>query len=218
MEQSGVEPSRQPAPLRVGVLVSGRGSNLQALLDCFPSEHPLARIVCVVGNRDCAALEHARRFGVRAHLVARDDHPSRRQQQAAMAALLADAGVDLVVLAGFDQIVSAALLAPYAGRILNIHPSLLPAFGGTLHAQADALRHGVKVSGCTVHFVTADLDGGPIIAQAAVPVHDDDGEASLAQRILAHEHRLLPEVVRWIAEGRVRIEGRRVRIASPTPD
>jgi len=115
-------------------------------------------------------------------------------------------------LAGYDQVLGPSFLEPYAGRVINIHPSLLPAFGGTLHAQAAALRHGVKVTGCTVHFVTEAVDGGPIIAQAAVPVQDDDTVDTLSQRILAQEHLLLPLVVARIAEGKARVEGRRVRV------
>lgn len=199
--------------MRVGVLVSGRGSNLRALLAAFPPGHRLVQIVSVISNRPgCPALEHARAAGVPTHIVARQEYASREEQQGAMAELLRAARVDLLVLAGFDQILSAALLEPYAGRAINVHPSLLPAFAGTLHAQAEALRHGAKVSGCTVHHVTAEVDGGPIIAQCAVPVLDDDTETSLAERILEQEHRLLPQVVGLIAEGRVRVEGRRVCI------
>ena len=199
--------------MRVGVLASGRGSNVQALLEAYPVGHPLVQIVCVLSNRaGCGAVERAQLAGIPAHVVARQAYPSRQEQQAVMAQLLIKEQVDLVVLAGFDQVVCAALLEPFAGRIINIHPSLLPAFGGTLHAQREALAHGVKVTGCTVHFVTASVDEGPIIAQAAVSVDDDDDEAQLAARILEQEHRLLPQVVGWRAEGRVRLEGRRVRI------
>jgi phosphoribosylglycinamide formyltransferase-1 len=201
--------------MRVGVLVSGRGSNLQALLAAFPAGHPLVEIVCVVSNRpECQALEHAQRAGVPAHAMPRREHGSRDAQQAAIAGILQDAGVELVVLAGYDQVLGAPLLDDFADRILNVHPSLLPAFGGTLHAQEEALRHGVKVTGCTVHYVNSEVDGGPIIAQAAVPVLDDDDAARLSQRILEQEHRLLPRAVAWIAEGRVRVEGRRVHLAA----
>jgi phosphoribosylglycinamide formyltransferase-1 len=199
--------------VRVGVLASGRGSNLLALLAAFPPGHAAVEIVCVVSNRPgCPALAHAARAGVSTHTVPRTAHPSRHTQQAAMAQVLAEAAVELVVLAGYDQVLGPPLLDTFALRMINIHPSLLPAFAGSLHAQADALRHGVKLTGCTVHYVTAEVDGGPIIAQAAVPVLDDDDEATLAGRILEQEHRLLPLVVTWIAEGRVRIEGRRVRL------
>ena len=199
-------------PLRVGVLVSGRGSNLRALVQAFPIGHPLVHIGCVVTNRpDCGAIGYAREACIPVDVVGGDDYLSREAQQAAMAEALRSADTDLVVLAGYDQVLGPSLLEPYAGRVINIHPSLLPAFGGTLHAQAAALRHGVKVTGCTVHFVTAAVDGGPIIAQAAVSVRDDDTVDTLSQRILAQEHVLLPRVVALIAEGKVRVEGRRVR-------
>ncbi|MGH2347781.1 MAG: phosphoribosylglycinamide formyltransferase, partial [Chloroflexota bacterium] len=179
-------------PLTVGVLVSGRGSNLRALLGAFPAGHPLVRIVVVVSNRPgCVALGYAREAGIPVEIVNREDYSSRDAQQSAMAAALAAAEVDLVVLAGYDQVLGPSLLEPFAGRIINVHPSLLPVFGGTLHAQAAALQHGVKVTGCTVHFVTAAVDGGPIIAQAAVPVRDDDTVDTLSLRILAQEHILL---------------------------
>lgn len=201
--------------MRVGVLVSGRGSNLQALLAAFPAGHPTVQIVCVVSNRPgCPALEHAERAGVPTHALAREAYASRLEQQAAISAALAGAGVELVVLAGYDQVVGAPLLEAFAHRMINVHPSLLPAFAGTLHAQADALRHGVKVTGCTVHFVTAEVDGGPIIAQATVPVLEGDDAATLSRRILDQEHRLLPQAVAWIAEGRVRIEGRRAMVTA----
>lgn len=201
------------APLRVGILVSGRGTNLRALLAAFPPGHPLVHIACVATNRaGCPAIGYAREAGIPVHSASRDAYPSREGQQAAIAAALAAEGIDLAVLAGYDQIIGPALLAPYAGRLINVHPSLLPAFAGTLHAQEAAIRHGAKVSGCTVHFVTEEVDGGPIIAQAAVPVLEGDGVAELSARILAQEHRLLPLAVTLIAQGRVRLEGRRVHI------
>jgi phosphoribosylglycinamide formyltransferase-1 len=203
--------------MRVGVLVSGRGSNLQALLRAFPNGHSSAAIVQVVSNRrECQALEHAHAAGVPACALERSQYQDRSAQQQAMADVLLDARVDLLVLAGFDQILTSALLRPFAGRVINIHPSLLPAFAGTLHAQAAALDHGVKVTGCTVHYVNEEIDGGPIIAQAAVPVLQSDSEESLSSRILQQEHRLLPWVVELIAEGRLRVEGRRVLIQEGT--
>jgi phosphoribosylglycinamide formyltransferase-1 len=202
-------------PLRVAVLASGRGSNVQALLTAFPAGHPLAQIVCAIGNRPGSpALKRAGEAGVPTHLIARGHYPSRPAQDMAIVEVLRRVDTELAVLAGYDQILTAPLLDAFAGRMINIHPSLLPAFAGTLHAQADALRYGVKVSGCTVHFVTAAVDGGPIIAQAAVPVLEEDDEATLSARILEQEHRLLPAVVTWIAEGRVQIEGSRVGVAA----
>lgn len=199
--------------MRVAVMASGRGSNLEALLHAFPAGHPTVRIVCVVTNRPgCGAIERARQAGVDAHVLPRAEFSSRWEQQAAIAERLAAVEAELIVLAGYDQLLTGALLTPYAGRIINIHPSLLPAFAGTLHAQEAALAYSVKVTGCTVHYVNEEIDGGPIIAQAAVAVLEDDNAASLAQRILIEEHRLLPTAVELIAEGRVKVEGRHVRI------
>jgi phosphoribosylglycinamide formyltransferase-1 len=200
--------------MRVGVLVSGRGSNLAALLRAFPRSHKAVRIACVVANRtDCAGLRHAQAANVPTYTYPRDGFANREEQQQAIASSLSEAEVELVVLAGFDQILTDSLLRPFAGRIINIHPSLLPAFSGTLHAQAEALAYGVKLSGCTVHYVNKEIDQGPIIAQVAVPVLESDTSQSLAERILQQEHYLLPTVVEWIAEGRVRVEGRQVRVS-----
>lgn len=202
--------------LRVGVLVSGRGTNLQALLDGRRREELPAEIVVVVSNYPgVAALERAALARVPTRVVPRADFPSRQAQHVAIADCLATFDVGLVVLAGFDRILDPAVVKRFAGRIMNVHPSLLPAFAGTLHAQAEALAYGVKVTGCTVHFVTDEVDGGPIILQAAVPVREDDTVETLAARILCEEHRLLPEAVRLFAAGRLRVEGRRVRILPP---
>ncbi len=199
--------------MRVGVLVSGRGSNLRALLEALSFQDAPARVVCVLTNRpNCLALNHARSAGIPVYIFAKKEYASRAARDAAMAEALNQAGIDLVVLAGYDEILDPALLGPFAGRVINVHPSLLPAFAGTLHAQAAALRYGVKVSGCTIHYVTSDVDGGPIIAQTTVPVLDDDDAESLSVRILEQEHCLLPHVVRLIAEGKVHLDGRRVRV------
>jgi len=201
------------APTRVGVLVSGRGSNLAALLDDAALPDAPYAIALALSNRAGApALEHARRAGAPAHAVERAGFESRAAQQAEMVRLLREYGVEIVVTAGFDQILAPAFVAAYPSRILNVHPSLLPAFAGTLHAQEEALAHGVKVTGCTVHLVTAEVDAGPIVAQAAVPVRDDDTVEALSARILAEERRLLPHVVRLMATGRVRVEGRRTAL------
>lgn len=206
-------------PLRVGVLVSGRGSNLQALLDEIDAGRVAADVAVVVSNRaDAYALERARARGVPAVVVARRDFPSRARQHAAIADELMRRDVGLVVLAGFDRVLDPAFLARFPGRVINIHPSLLPSFAGGLHAQAEALRHGVKVSGCSVHFVTNHVDGGPIILQAAVAVHEDDSVDSLAARILEQEHRLLPKAVDLFAAGRLMVEGRVVRILPPSAE
>lgn len=197
------------------MLVSGRGTNLQALLDAQAAGRLGGEVVVVISNHAGApALERAAAAGVPTVVIERDAFPTRKAQHLAIADALAAYGVDLVVLAGFDRIVHPEVVRRYAGRILNVHPSLLPAFAGGLHAQADALAYGVKIAGCTVHFVTDEVDAGPIVLQAAVPVLDDDTVESLSARILAEEHRILPEAVRLLSEGRLRIEGRRVRILS----
>ncbi|MHB1414611.1 MAG: phosphoribosylglycinamide formyltransferase [Chloroflexota bacterium] len=199
--------------LRVGVLVSGRGSNLQALLDATGSGEVPAEIVVVVSNHaDAYALRRAQARGVSTAVLERKEFPSRAAHQRAIADVLRRAEADLVVLAGFDRVLGPEFIAAYPLQIVNIHPSLLPAFGGGLHAQADALAYGAKVSGCTVHFVTDDVDAGPIILQATVPVLDEDTADTLAARILEQEHRILPRAVGLIAEDRLVVEGRRVSV------
>jgi len=199
--------------MRVGVLVSGRGSNLAALLEDAARVDAPYTVALVLSNRaDAPALARARATGVPALAVTRDGFASRAAWHGELLRLLREHGVELVALAGFDQILHPVVVAAYPERILNIHPSLLPAFAGTLRAQEAALAHGVKVSGCTVHLVTPEVDAGPIVAQAAIPVRDDDTVASLSERILAEEHRLFPHAVRLFAQGRVRVEGRRVVI------
>jgi phosphoribosylglycinamide formyltransferase-1 len=196
--------------MRVAVLVSGRGSNLQALLDDVESP---ARVVVVGCNRaDAPAIERARAAGVPVCLVDRAAMPKRAERQTVLREALEAAQVDLVVLVGFDEILGDGFVQAFAGRMINTHPALLPAFGGTMHAVADALAAGVKVSGCTVHLVTEDVDAGPILAQRCVEVRDDDDVETLHARIREQEHRLLREVVRAFAEGRVRIEGTRARV------
>ncbi len=203
---------------RVGVLISGRGSNLAALLDDAALPDAPYTIVAVLSNHvGAAGLVCAREAGVAAYAVERADFVSRAARQAEMARLLQAHGVELVVTAGFDQILGPAFVDAYPERILNIHPSLLPAFAGTLHAPEEALAYGVKVTGCTAHLVTAEVDAGPIVAQATVPVRDDDTVATLSARILAEEHRLLPHAVRLLALGMVRVEGRKAVIIPPLP-
>lgn len=199
--------------MRVGVLASGRGTNLQALIEAARAPGFPAEIVLVGCNRPGAgAITRAEDAGIPVALATRADFPKRTDRQGALLTALQQANVDLVVLAGFDEILLPPLLRAYAGRVLNTHPSLLPAFGGTMHAVRDALEHGARVTGCTVHLVTDELDAGPVLFQHAVEVRDDDDEASLHERILEWEHRLLPEAVRAMAEGRVRVEGRRARV------
>lgn len=207
------------SPTAVGVLVSGSGTNLQALLDAGRRGRlGGATIRLVVSNKaGVRALERAAEAGVAAQVVDHKAFADRAAFEAELVQRLRAAGVDLVVLAGFMRILGATFLDAFAGRVVNIHPALLPAFPG-VNGQEQALAAGARVAGCTVHFVDAGVDSGPIIAQAAVPVLDADTVETLSARILAEEHRLLPAVVRWIAEGRVTVEGRRVRVAGVPAD
>ena len=191
---------------RVGVLISGRGSNLAALIDAARAPDYPADIVCVLSNRtDARGLDTARAAGLPAETVLPRDYAGRDGYDAALAAKLVAHGCDLVALAGFMRVLGAAFLARFEGRALNIHPSLLPAFPG-LDTHARALAAGVRIHGCTAHFVDAGLDTGPIIAQAAVPVLTGDDPAALAGRVLAAEHRLYPVVVAAAARGDVTME------------
>ena len=201
--------------MRLGLLASGRGSNVRSILEAIREERldaVAALLIC--DRRGAAVVDVASERGVPVELVERSAFGSRAAQQAAIGELLDRYGVDLVALAGFAPILDDVVVERFAGRILNIHPSLLPAFAGAMapEPQAAALRAGVKLSGCTIHFVTADVDAGPIVAQASVPVLPDDNVESLSQRILAQEHRLYPTVLQWFAEGRVHIDAGRVRI------
>ena len=201
------------AGLRVGVLVSGRGSNLQALLDASASPDYPAEVVVVISDRErAAALDRARAAGIEALYVNPKDFADREAFDLALVRELSARRVGLVCCAGFMRILSPAFTRAFAGRAMNIHPSLLPSFPG-LHAQRQALDQGVKVAGATVHFLDAGaVDTGPIILQSTVPVQADDTEDTLAERILAEEHRLYPEAVRLFAEGRLAIDGRRVTV------
>lgn len=210
------------ARLKLAVLVSGRGSNLQAILDAcagrrFPAE------VCLVFSNDpqAYALTRAEAAGVPVATLAHKGFPGGRTAfDREVGDMIAQSGADLVVLAGYMRLLSPDFVQRFEGRLINIHPSLLPAFKG-LKAHRQALDAGVRFSGCTVHFVTAEMDAGPIIAQAAVPVHIDDDERTLSQRILKAEHRLYPHAIRMIAEGRARLgDDGRVRLddcAAPKP-
>ena len=193
----------------LGVLISGRGSNLQSLIDAQVSGELPARIAVVISNKAGApGLDRARNAGIEALTISHRDFADRDAFDAAIAKALKERGVTLVCLAGFMRLIGRPLLEAFPNAILNIHPSLLPSFPGT-HAQAQALAHGVKVSGATVHLVDGDLDAGPIVAQATVPVKDDDTEAALASRILVEEHRLYPMAVRILLAGGWKIDGRR---------
>lgn len=196
----------------LGVLISGRGSNLQALIRAVDDGRLDARIAVVISNRPQAAgLDHARRAGIETLVVDHRQFASRADFDAALVRELESRNVALVCLAGFMRLVGAELLDAYPDAVLNVHPSLLPAFPG-VNAQQQALDHGVKVSGATVHLVTAGLDAGPIVVQAAVPVLPDDTVDTLSARILADEHRIYPEAVQLVLGGRWRIDGRRFTI------
>ena len=193
----------------LGVLISGRGSNLQSLIDAQSAGELPARIAVVISNKPGAqGLDRARAAGIEALTISHRDFPDRDAFDRALAQALKDRGVTLVCLAGFMRLIGRPLLDAFPGAILNIHPSLLPSFPG-VDAQAQALAHGVKVSGATVHLVNGDLDAGPIIAQATVPVKDDDTPESLSKRILVEEHRLYPLAVRIVLAGGWKIDGRR---------
>ncbi len=195
---------------RLGVLISGRGSNLQAIIDAIASGRLDATIAIVISNRpDAVGLERARAAGIDAVCLPPRGYPGRDAYDRALAETLRQRGVGLVCLAGFMRLVGPPLLEAFPNRILNIHPSLLPAFPG-LEAQRQALEYGVKITGATVHLVTSELDGGPIVLQAAVPVRGDDTVESLASRILAAEHQLYPAAIDRLLSGRWTIRGRRV--------
>jgi phosphoribosylglycinamide formyltransferase-1 len=197
------------------ILVSGRGSNMEAIVR---ANIPGVRIAAVISNRaDAAGLAFAAGQGIATAVVAHGGFAERSRFDAALRDAIDVYAPDLVVLAGFMRVLGDGFVRHYAGRLLNIHPSLLPAFPG-LHTHRRALEAGVKLHGASVHFVTPELDGGPIVIQAAVPVLPDDDEDSLASRVLAEEHRIYPQAVRWFVEGRLRVaEGGRVEVSGARP-
>ena len=200
------------------VLISGRGSNLTSLLNAATSGAIPARIVGVISNRpDALGLQTAEVHGVPTCVIDHRGFAEREQFDVAVAAAIDGFAPDLVVLAGFMRILGQAFVRRYENRLINIHPSLLPAFPG-LHTHRRALAEGVRIHGCTVHFVTSDLDHGPVIVQAAVPVLDDDDEATLAARVLVQEHQVYPLAVRWFAEGRLHLRNGRVWLDMPQAD
>jgi phosphoribosylglycinamide formyltransferase 1 len=193
------------ARLKLGVLVSGRGSNLQAILDAVAGGSLDADVRLVISNRgDAPALARATHAGVPTRVISHRDYEDRSAFDGALVAALGAADVSVVVLAGFMRVLTPTFLDAFPFKVINVHPAILPAFPG-VDAQKQALDWGVKITGCTVHFVDAGTDTGPIIAQAAVPVMDDDTEDDLKLRILDLEHRVLVEVLRWVAEGRVQV-------------
>lgn len=204
---TGSDPGR-----RIGVLISGRGSNLQALIEAVAEGSLDAHIAVVISNKaNAGGLDCARAAGIETLILDHRSYASRGEYDAAIARELKARGVLLVCLAGFMRLIGTPLLEAFPNAILNVHPSLLPAFPG-VDAQRQALEHGVKVSGATVHLVTGELDGGPIVLQSAVPVRDDDTVDLLSARILIEEHRIYPEAVRTVFGRRWRVEGRRFRL------
>jgi phosphoribosylglycinamide formyltransferase-1 len=199
---------RRPAP--IGILISGSGTNLQSIIDAIEAKELDAKIQVVLSNRaDAYGLVRAKKHGIPIEVLDHKTFPSREAFDQAVVDILRDHEVELVVLAGFMRLLSPVFVGAYSNRIMNIHPAVLPAFPG-LHAQKKAVEHGVRFSGCTVHFVNEECDEGPIIIQAVVPVFAEDTEESLASRILEQEHRIYPRAIQLYSEGRLRIEGRKV--------
>jgi phosphoribosylglycinamide formyltransferase-1 len=198
--------------IRIAVLVSGRGSNLQAIIDSIENKYLQAQISVVISDiADAYALVRARKHGINAVHIDPGKFASKELYEAEVLKILNSNNVQLVLLAGYMKILGKTLLIAYKNRILNIHPALLPAFPG-LHAQEQAFKHGVKVAGCTVHFVDEELDGGPIILQKCVEVRDDYTAQTLADRILEQEHKIYPEAVKLFVENKLKLEGRKVKI------
>jgi phosphoribosylglycinamide formyltransferase-1 len=192
---------------RIAILISGRGSNMEAIVRACSAERWPAQVVAVVANRpDAGGLDFAAEHGIATSVVDHKAHPHREAFDATLADVLDSFAPDVVVLAGFMRILGAAFVRRFEGRLLNIHPSLLPAFPG-LHTHRRALEAGCKAAGATVHFVTPELDHGPIVMQSVVPVRADDDELTLAARVLASEHVIYPKSVRWFVEGRLVLEG-----------
>ncbi len=208
-----------PGKLRIGVLASGGGTNLQSIIDNCRCGRIDGEVVVVISDVHCGALERARKAGITEHLLNRHDKarfPSRELFDRAVRERLEEHGVELVCLAGYLRIITPELVDPFVGRMMNVHPALLPSFGGKgMYGQAvhkAVIAYGCKVSGCTVHFVWLETDAGPIVLQRAVPVEEGDTPEALAARILPHEHECYAEAIQLFAEGRLRIEGRRVRV------
>jgi phosphoribosylglycinamide formyltransferase-1 len=194
------------------ILISGRGSNMRAIVEALESQRWPARVAAVISNRaDADGLVWARQRGITGEAIEHGRFASREAFDAELAAVIDRHAPDAIALAGFMRILSEGFVRRYDGRLVNIHPSLLPSFPG-LHTHRQALALGVKIHGCTVHFVTSRLDHGPIIAQAAVPVLPDDTERSLAERVLVEEHRIYPQSLRWLLEGRLVVEAGVVRV------
>ncbi len=201
--------------MRFATLISGRGSNMQALLEaCAAPGHPATPAIVISNKADAAGLDVARSHGVPTQVISHRDYPSRHDFDEALHRAIVDSGAELICLAGFMRLLEADFVNRWRDRILNIHPSLLPAYRG-LHTHQRVLEDGVRFSGCTVHFVRPEMDEGPIVFQACVPVRDGDTEDSLAGRVLAWEHKLYPLALRLMAEGKLRVEGNTVHIDAP---
>lgn len=212
----GLDPCQRynAAMKKIVILISGRGSNMQAIVETAAKQQWPAQIAAVISNRaDAGGLEYAASRGIPTAVVVSKQFATREAFDAALQAKIDEFAPDLVVLAGFMRILTAGFVEHYAGRMLNIHPSLLPSFVG-LATHQQAIDAGVKVHGVTVHFVTAELDHGPIVAQAVVPVLDDDNEDTLSHRVLEQEHQIYPRAVLQFVEGKLRIEGNRVHISN----
>ena len=204
--------------LPIGVLISGSGTNLQSIIDAIEAKRLDAKIEVVLSNKaDAYGLVRARSHGIVTEVLDPKEFSDREAFDLAVVDILRARNVELVILAGFMRLLSPVFVKAYSNRIMNIHPALLPAFPG-LHVQKKAVEHGVRFSGCTVHFVNEECDQGPIIIQAVVPVFPDDTDAALAARILKQEHRIYPRAVQLYAEGRLRVEGRRVIVEGLTKD
>jgi len=196
----------------IAVLVSGSGSNLQAIIDASEKGEIPCRVGIVLSNKpDAYGLVRAKKHGIPTEVISHRDFPRREEFDQRLVEVLRKSGAELVCLAGFMRVLTPVFVRAFPNRILNIHPALLPSFPGT-HGPGQALNHGVRFSGCTVHFLDEGVDTGPIIVQAVVPVYDDDTEETLAARILVQEHKIYPMAIRLFFQGRLKVEGRRVRV------
>jgi phosphoribosylglycinamide formyltransferase-1 len=197
---------------RIAVLASGRGSNFQAVIDAITREEiPASCCGLITDNPGAYAIERAKKAGIPVYIVDYGAYPAKEAYERALCRVMKELSADLYILAGYMRILGGGIVKHFHGRLMNIHPALLPGFPG-LHAQRQALGYGVKVSGCTVHFVDEGMDSGPVIVQACVRVEEEDDEEALSARILAMEHRCLPEAIRLFCEDRLVIDGRKVRI------
>ncbi len=204
--------------LTLGILASGRGSNFQSIIDSIESGFLRAKIaVLITDNPEAYAVERAKKHGIESLVLKPKDFADRNSYYSHVADELRKRGVELVILAGFMRVVGKALIDRYRNKIMNIHPALLPSFPG-LHGQKQAADYGVKISGCTVHFVDEGMDTGPVIIQAAVPAYHDDTEETLSERILKQEHRIFPYAIKLYSEGRISVEGRKVVVKGDRED